>query len=185
MLSFLPIIATAALAEAGGPLDQLTGQFGVNIPSLLAQVLNFGILAFLLYRFAVRPILANLDERQEKISSGLQYAEEMKLKLAEAERHCAQIIKTASLEAQSIIEEARSAAKAHLEHQIQEAAHLTEEMIKKAQEVILQERQKMLQEVRTEVSALVIKTTAAVLSRELSSAERTSFAEAAIRELAS
>ncbi len=183
MLNHLPSIA--ALAQSGGPLEQLTGEFGVNWPSLLAQILNFCILAFLLYRFAVRPILATLDERQEKIASGLQYAEEMKVKLAEAERRYSELLHHASAEAQKIIEEARQTAKAHLERELQEAAHRSEELIKKSREAMTMEHKKMLQEARQELAALVVQTTSLVLARDLSSAERLSFNEAAARELAS
>lgn len=181
----LSIFAAVAATEAQGPIEQLSGQFGVNVPSLLAQILNFCILAFLLYRFAVKPIVATLDERQAKITDGLKYAEEMKRKLADAQRHHAETMKQAALEAQKVIEEARESAKAHMERQLQETTKQAEDMLKKAQEAIALEHKKMLQEARQELAQLVVQTTSAVLSRDLSQAERASFAESALRELAS
>ena len=50
----------------------------------------------LFYKFAVKPITATLDERQQKIADGLQYAEEMKVQLAAAERERAEKIKEAA-----------------------------------------------------------------------------------------
>ncbi|MGB0257169.1 MAG: hypothetical protein ACPGES_00840, partial [Coraliomargarita sp.] len=94
---FLPLGLFAAsdphaAAEVAGEvaeqnkLTMITEKFGVSVPTLVAQMVNFVLVAFVLYRFAVKPIAATLDERQQKISEGLQYAEEMKTQLAEAER---------------------------------------------------------------------------------------------------
>ena len=53
-------------------------QVRCRLAHLIAQMVNFIIVAVVLYKFAVKPIAATLDERQQKISEGLQYAEEMK-----------------------------------------------------------------------------------------------------------
>jgi len=165
-------------------VEQITGQFGINWPSLLAQILNFCLLAFVLYRFAFKPILATLDQRREKIADGLQYAEEMKIKLADAQRHHAEALKQAAIEAQKILEDARHLAQIQSQKQIEQTVAHTEEMIKKAQKAIELERQNMFEQARLQMKHLVVETTAAVLARELSEHERTAFAESAIKELA-
>ena len=58
-------------------------------------MLNFGIVATALYVLAIKPVAKTLDERQQ-IADGLQYAEEMKTQLAEAERERAEKIKEAA-----------------------------------------------------------------------------------------
>ena len=71
-------------------IKNLEEKFGVDLPTLIAQMVNFCIVAFVIYKFAVKPIAATLDERQQKIADGLQYAEEMKVQLAAAERERAE-----------------------------------------------------------------------------------------------
>lgn len=58
---------------------------GINGPFLLAQIVNFAILYFLLSRFVFPPLLKMLDERKQKIAEGLTAAEIARQE-AEAER---------------------------------------------------------------------------------------------------
>ena len=66
-------------------VTRLMGTFGVQSELLIAQILNFCLVAYLLYRFAIKPTLKTVEERQKKIADGLQYAESMKQQLAAAE----------------------------------------------------------------------------------------------------
>ena len=165
-------------------VGDIAGKFGVDWPTLIAQMINFIIVAVALYKFAVKPIAATLDERQQKISEGLQYAEEMKTQLAEAERERNEKIKEAAQQAQTILSEAREQSKDLIEQKTQEAAAQAEAMIRKASEATELERQKMLSDVRQEVARLVVATSGKVLERQLSDAEKSTYSDAAAKELA-
>ncbi len=169
---------------SGGLISEISGQFGVTLNTLVAQIINFLIVATVLYFLAVKPVLATLDDRQKKISDGLQYAEDMKDQLAKAEQERAETIKKATIEGQRILAEARDQAKELLDKRTNEAAAKAEAIIRKASEATEVERKKMLSDVRQEVAQLVVATSAKVLSKELSDAERSSFGESAARELA-
>jgi len=173
------------IIEEEGKLEAIAGKFGVTWPTLIAQMVNFIIVAVVLYKFAVKPIASTLDERQQKISEGLQYAEEMKTQLAEAERERNEKIKEAAQQAQTILSEAREQSKDLIEQKTQEAAAQAEAMIRKASEATELERQKMLSDVRQEVARLVVATSGKVLERELSDAEKSTYSDAAAKELAS
>lgn len=187
---FLPLGLLAAAPEGAeaaaeaGKLEAIAGKFGVTWPTLIAQMINFCIVAALLYFLAVKPVARTLDERQQKIADGLQYAEEMKTQLAEAERERAEKIKEAAQDAQRILGEAREQSKEMIEHKTQEAAAQAESIIRKASEATELERQKMLSDVRQEVARLVVATTSSVLSKELSEEDKQSFSDAAAKELA-
>jgi F-type H+-transporting ATPase subunit b len=166
-------------------ITKITDKFGVELPTLIAQMVNFCIVALVLYKFAVKPIAATLEERQQKIADGLQYAEEMKVQLAAADRERAEKIKEAAVAAQSILAESREQSKEMIEQKTQEAAAQAEAIIRKASEATELERQKMLSDVRQEVARLVVATSATVLSRDLSDAEKQTFSDSAAKELAS
>jgi F-type H+-transporting ATPase subunit b len=187
MLSHLLILAQTAAPEAapagGGIISKITQDFGVSWPFITAQVLNFLIVAFILWKFAFKPVLATLDERQKKIASGLQYADEMKVKLEAMQQESAASAKRSQTEAAKVIDEARKSAKEFLDRQTQEAAAKASEMLVKAQQVIEMEKKKMLAEARTEIARLVVATTQKVLSRELSDSDRSRYNESAAREL--
>ena len=100
----------------------------------LSQVISFCIVAFLLQRFAYKPILAVLEERRRKIEEGQLNAEKIKKELAEAEKRYQEIVAKANADAQKMIDEARESA-AHLsERKQQEAITAAEQIIAKARE---------------------------------------------------
>ena len=175
----------AATPAEADKLTMITDKFGVKLPTLIAQMINFCLVALVLYKFAVKPIVATLDERQQKIADGLQYAEEMKAQLAAAERERAEKIKQAAVDAQKILTESREQSKEMIEQKTQEAAAQAEAIIRKASEATELERQKMLADVRQEVARLVVATSSKVLSRDLSDAEKQTFSDSAAKELAS
>jgi F-type H+-transporting ATPase subunit b len=173
------------VVAADNKITMITDKFGVSVPTLIAQMVNFCLVALVLYYFAVKPISTTLEERQQKISDGLQYAEEMKTQLAEAERERTEKVKQAAIGAQKILAEAREQSKEMIEVKTQEAAAQAEAIIRKASEATELERQKMLADVRQEVARLVVATSSKVLSRDLSDAEKSTFSESAAKELAS
>ena len=120
MIEWIPVIVAEVAVGQGehlNPISDLAGQFGVNWKFLFAQIANFCIVAFLLYKFAFKPVISSIDERQKKIADGLQYAEEMKHKLAETEKQHKKTLKEAQHEAQKIIAEARESSKIIIDRQ--------------------------------------------------------------------
>lgn len=174
---------SAVTGGAGNPVTDIANTFKVDAPFLIAQVVNFLLVAGILWYFAIRPTLNKVDERQRKIADGLQYAEEMKGKLAETEKKYNESMKKANQEAQQIIEDAREHAKRLMDKQTQEAVARAEELILAAKRSAEKEKEKMLEDVRAEVTELVVATTAKVLRKELSEEERKTYTEASAQQL--
>lgn len=185
MLESILLLASNPAEVVGGSnaISQLAGQFDVEWNLLIAQIINFTLVAFLLYRFAFKPILKTLDERKKKIADGLRYTEEMEQKLRDAEIEHAEILHNAALEKKELLEAAREQAKNYIEKQSQEAVLKAEHIIKKAEEAIVLERQKMIQDARKELAGLVIETSEKVLSKKLTQEERAAYNKSATQEL--
>ncbi|MEY3828511.1 MAG: hypothetical protein RL636_212 [Verrucomicrobiota bacterium] len=176
-----------APAAAHGPVDtiiQLFGSFGVDGPHLLIQLINFSILAFVLYRFAIKPALGQMEERNRLIEKGLADAQAATQRLAEAQKASDAKLNAASDEAAKILADARNAAKAAVEAAKAEATAAQTEVIAKAKAAIEADRVKMMNEVRGEVSRLVVETAAKVLEQNLDDATRGRLNEAAVKQLA-
>lgn len=184
MIDTLFTLAATADPVSTNPVTVLFGKFGVQPQLILAQAINFCVLALILWYFAFKPVMATIDERQKKISDGLQYAEEMKERLEDAEKQHAETLKKASQEAQALLQEARANAKSFEDKKMHEVTARAEGILKKAEEAIALEKQQMLNEVRQEVARLVVLTSSKVLDRELTADERNRYGEAAARELA-
>ena len=86
MLASLTILAVAEATAEAGSISELLGTFGVDGRVIIAQALNFIVVAVLLWFFAFKPVMTTLDIRQHKIAEGLQFAEDAKQQLAEAEK---------------------------------------------------------------------------------------------------
>jgi len=183
MISLLLAQATVPATEAAGGITKLVNDFGINLPGILAQMLSFCIVAFVLWRFAFKPVIATLDERQKKIESGLKYADEMKAKLDATRQESAELIKKAQLEGAKFIEEARKAAKDFSDREQKAATERANDIVAKAQQAIELEHKKMLGDTRGEIARLVVAITQRVLAKELSEADRTRYNESAAREL--
>ena len=174
-------------ATEGGVLEMAgnTAQtFGLNWWLFLSQCLSFAIVCFLLQKFAYKPILDVLEERRQRIAQGLAAAEQMKVQLAEAQRTAAEIIGKANSESQKMIDDARSAAKALGERQAQQAVAEAEQIVSKAREATVLERDRMMAELRREVARLVVDTTAKVTGKILTPDDQRRLSDEASREIA-
>src|SRR5260370_7721843 len=124
-------------ASSGGVTDILretAETFGWNWKLFLSQVISFCIVAFLLQRFAYKPILAILEERRRKIEEGQINAEKIKKELAEAEKRYQEIVAKGNADAQKMLEEARETPP-HLSHpNHQETTTATHPIIAKPRE---------------------------------------------------
>lgn len=178
------------LASAGAPegqlesLYELMGTFGVEWRVIFAQALNFIVVAFILWRFAFRPVLHTLDERQEKIAQGLRDAEVARKRLDEAESEKAETLRKAHGESQEILVAARDKARAYDEKMRAETAVQLEEMRKRAEAAQRIEREKMFSDLKEEIARLVVLTSASVLKNELTDDVRKRINDAAAKEVA-
>src|SRR4029077_20715722 len=105
--------------------------FGWNWELFLSQVISFTIVAFLLRRFAYKPILAVLEDRRQKIEEGMLNAEKIRKQLAEAEKRYQEILAKANADAQRMIDEARESSSHLAERKQQEAITAAEQILAK------------------------------------------------------
>ncbi|HYS11084.1 MAG TPA: F0F1 ATP synthase subunit B [Myxococcales bacterium] len=158
-------------------IDQIARSFGVDWPHLIAQIVSFGIVCALLYRFAYRRVLAMLDERRQRIAEGLANAERIKAELARTEAQRREVIGQANSQATMLIAEARAAVARIHEEETQKAVAAAEQILTGAREQSVQDHAQMLAELKREVGRLVVETTAAVAGRVLTADDQRRLAE--------
>lgn len=88
---------------------------GLDWRILIAQLFNFAILVFVLWRFAYKPVFKLLEERREKIAQGVKDSEDAGVKLGEAVSEKKALIAEARKESVKIIDEAKE--KAEIKYQ--------------------------------------------------------------------
>jgi F-type H+-transporting ATPase subunit b len=173
------------LAQAGdNPIASVAHTFGVDWPHLIAQIISFIIVCAFLYKFAYKRVLAMLEERRQHIAGGLANAEKIKAELARTEAQRQEAMVEANAKAAKLIEEARAAAARVQEQETQKAIAAAEQIIAKAREAAAQDHARMLADLKREIGALVVQTTAAVTGKFLTPDDQRRLAEESVRQVA-
>src|SRR5215472_2097971 len=177
-----PIIA-AATQSVSETVRNTADMFGWNWKLFLSQVISFCIVAFLLRRFAYKPILAVLEDRRRKIEEGQLNAEKIRKEIADAEKRYQEIVAKGNADAQKMIDEARQSA-AHLsERKQQEAIAAAEQIVAKAKEASAVEHERQMQALKRELGRLVVDTTAKVTGKVLTPEDQQRLQQEAARQL--
>jgi F-type H+-transporting ATPase subunit b len=158
--------------------------FGWEPRLFFSQVLSFIIVAFVLVKFAYKPILAVLEQRRQQIAQAHLNAEKIKQQLAEAEQRYAEILAKANAEAQKMIDEARTSAGHVAERKQQEAIAAAEQIVAKAREASAIEHERTMGQLKRELGRLVVDTTAKVTGKVLTPDDQRRLQEEATRTLA-
>jgi len=165
-------------------VESIATTFGVDAPHLAAQVISFGIVCLVLYRFAYRPVLAMLAARREQIAQGLANTEKINARLAEIESERQSTLASARDEAARIVADARAVGQRLKEQETQRALASGEQILRQARDAAELDRARLLAEARGEVGRLVVQTTAAVAGRVLTPEDHQRLAEETARYLA-
>lgn len=184
-MSFVSFLAAAeAPAATGNPLVDIPNAFGLNAWAFFSQVISFSIVAFLLHRFAYKPILGALEARRARIEEGLANARMVDEKLAEAQKQVEEVLAKANANANNVIEEARAAAKLVSERENQRAVQQAADIVQKAREAGEAEQKRLMAELKKDLSRLIVETTAKVTGKVLTAGDQKMITDEATRELA-
>ena len=180
----MDVIIAAATGGVTDILRETADTFGWNWKLFLSQVISFCIVAFLLRRFAYKPILAVLEDRRRKIEEGQLNAEKIRKELAEAEKRYQEIVAKANADAQRMIDEARESSAHVAERKQQEAIAAAEQILAKAKEAAALEHERQMQTLKRELGRLVVDTTAKVTGKVLTPEDQKRLQEEAVRQVA-
>ena len=143
------------------------GALGINVPSFIAQVVNFLILFGLLYLVAYKPVLKMLDDRSNKVKSSLEQAEVIRAQAEKAQEDFKVQIAEASKQGQLVIERASKTGDEIRDKAKAEAQVEAEALITRAKAEIRRERDEVIDELRKEFADLTILAASKVIGRSL------------------
>ena len=131
-------------------------KFGVEPILLIAQIVNFLIILFILKKFLYKPVLDLLNKRKITIKEGLAQAEEARLKLEKVIIEEKQILKNAQLQARKIVEDSRQEALDSAREIQEEGKKQTEKMLNDARNQIGREFQETEKKLAVNVSKIAV-----------------------------
>ncbi|MBL51203.1 MAG: ATP synthase F0 subunit B [Candidatus Marinimicrobia bacterium] len=165
---------------------------GVNAPNPLVQldpglfiwtILTFLILFIVLAKFAWRPLLTALESRENTIKSSLEDAEKAKLELERLNTESEEIIAKARSEAQSIRTEAKATAEKIKADVMVQASEDAKKLRAEAEKQIQVEKNKAINEIRSEVADLTMSVAEKIIKKNLSKEDNQSLIDDSIRNL--
>ncbi|MYC27302.1 MAG: F0F1 ATP synthase subunit B [Nitrospira sp. SB0662_bin_26] len=161
-------------------------QFDVHFFSSLIfwEVVSFGILLWVLYKFAFPPILEALETRERKIRDSIEQAEQNRLTAEQRLADYEAKLNGAAQEAEAIVADAKAKAQRLLEENEQRLRTESERIQAETTQEIERERRKALQDIRNEAADLALTVAEKVLARSLSDDDHKRLAREAVQAVA-
>ncbi len=148
-------------------------------------ILTFLVLLTLLWKFAWRPLLTALENRQETIRKSLDDAERTKMELERLQREAAQIIAKARIDADAIVAKSRSDADRLREEMKQKARAEADAIVRNAERQIQLETERALAQIRHEAVDLSLAIASKLIRRNLTKEDNERLIEEALRQVES
>lgn len=149
-------------------MDLVTPDLGL----LFWTGITFIALLFLLVKFAWKPILGAVNERESKIAESLELAEKTKAEMVALQAQNENLLKEARAERDSIVKDAKETADKMIEDAKAATKVEAEKLMKSASETIASEKAAAITELKTQVAALSLEIAEKVVRGELSSDDK-------------
>lgn len=140
---------------------------GINMPTLLAQLINVAILFGLLYLVAYRPIMRMLDERSRKVKESMEQTEFIKQQAERAEEEATKRIEAAGKEGEEVVARAMRTGDEVKREAQQQSKREAEILIARARAEIQHERDEAIGDLRKEFADLTVLAAGKVIDRTL------------------
>ena len=158
-------------------------QFGINAWLLAAQIVNFGLVVFVLYKLAYKPILKVLDDRREKIENSLKQAEAVEHRTEELEKEVDAKLKKAKKEADAIVAEAREVAEKSRNDLMVKTNNEVTKMMEKAKQDIENQKERMMDDIKQYVVQTSLLVVEKILSEKLDKGTQEKLVQESLKEI--
>jgi F-type H+-transporting ATPase subunit b len=132
------------------------------------QLFGFLGLLFILIKFAWKPMLAALDERESGIENALKSAETARNEMANLKAENEKLLAEARLERDIILKKAQEASVRMIDEAKEDAIKAGAQMIASAKAVIETEKKAALADIKTQVASLSLEIAEKLLRKNLS-----------------
>jgi F-type H+-transporting ATPase subunit b len=158
-------------------MQLLTPGFGLIIWTLLAFLIVF----FILKKYAWKPILNSMNQREKGIADSLATAENIKIEMSQMKSENEALLVKAREERAQMLKEAKETKDRIINEAKEQAKVETNKIIADAQSVINQQKMAAITDLKNQVGNLVVEVSEKILRRELSNKQEQ---EKYIKELA-
>jgi F-type H+-transporting ATPase subunit b len=151
-------------------MDKLVNDFSFGL--FFWQILIFLLLLWLLRKYAWRPILKAVNDREEGIKDALDSAEKAKLEMQNLQADNEKLLQEARTEREAMLKEAREIKAKMISDAKDEAKTEADKMVANAQAAIESEKKSAIAELKNEVAGLSLQIAEKVVKQELSDKDK-------------
>lgn len=159
-------------------------KFGIDWKLLIAQAVNFGIVLLVLWKFAYKPILRMLHDREQKIDQSLKNADRVEALKQEMEMEKAAVLTQAKKEAQIVLQEAQKKIEVNRQAQVEKTKAEVADLVSKAKHDITQEKNAAMKQAEKELGAIAVRVAEKLIRRELKVGDQDRLVQDTLKEVA-
>ncbi len=143
---------------------ELFEKLGIDWRMLIAQMINFGILLFILHRYVYRPLIGMLEKREAMIEKSVTDARAIEERLKGAEAGYEEIMTKARVEAAQMLEMVEKTAEQRRSQALEKTKEDVRQIVEQTRSMLAREKEQLLEDVRSDVARLVVSATRGVLA---------------------
>lgn len=151
-------------------MEQLLENFSLDL--FVKQTILFLILIFLMVKFAWKPIMTALNDREEGIKDALDAAENAKLEMQNLQADNEKLLQEARAEREAMMKDAREVKAKMIADAKEEAQAEANKTIAKAQASIEAEKKAAIADIKSQVANLSVEIAEKVVKQELSNKDK-------------
>jgi F-type H+-transporting ATPase subunit b len=164
---------------------ELITKLGIDPTLLIAQVVNFLVLLFILKTLLYKPLLNLFDKRKKMIEKSVEDTKRIEERLVTLEEERKTILSDASKEAMAVIDVAKKEAEKERDEALQKAKKEISTLAERYRDQLASEKVAMIAEIKAEMAELIVASSQRIIEKEFSDADQKRLMSAVNKELES
>ena len=129
---------------------------GIDWKLFLAQLVNYGIVVVVLWKWAYQPLLQMLDTRKKKIEESLEKAKEIDTRMKRVGAEEGAMMKAAHEKAQTILVAAETGAKERMQEEVEATKKQVDSMLLKGKEELAAMKSQLILDAKQDLADVVV-----------------------------
>jgi F-type H+-transporting ATPase subunit b len=150
-------------------MDSIISTFHIDWKTIIAQMINFGVVFAVLYYFALKPLSKIMQDRTKKIEQGIEDAKQNSILIEKSKEEYTKSIEKAKADANILFQDMKKETTDKRAVMLEEAKKEVTNIIENGRKTLENEKIKMVNEAKKEVADLVLKVTVKVIGEQTNS----------------
>lgn len=172
-----------ALETAAAAAPSVFTTLGINWTLLVAQLVNFAVVLFVLARWVWKPVIRTLDDRSSRIAKSLEEAKRIDHEVAQLEVTRIKIMKSAEEKANEVVAEAMKSAEQQRTELLAKTRRDVEQLVNVGREALGREKTQALAEAKAELAELVVAAASRVIGESMDDKKHRAMVDRTVREM--